>query len=89
MFKKLKDIEVKYTDLESLLSDSDVISRQPLYQKYARSMQNSMIWWRPIGNMRKFTLWWKKDKRYSGENDEELKSIVKEEMPQLREQLNL
>jgi len=33
MFKKLKDIEVKYTDLESLLSDSDVISRQPLYQK--------------------------------------------------------
>ena len=36
MFKRLKDLEHRYLELESLLSDPDVVSKQALYQKYAK-----------------------------------------------------
>ena len=87
MFKKLKDIEVKYTDLESLLSDSDVISRQPLYQKYAREHAELHDLVETYREYEKIHALVEEGQTLLRENDEELKSIVKEEMPQLREQL--
>ena len=87
MFKKLKDIEVKYTDLESLLSDSDVISRQPLYQKYAREHAELHDLVEAYREYEKIHARVEEGQTLLRENDEELKSIVKEEMPQLREQL--
>ena len=87
MFKKLKDIEVKYTDLESLLSDSDVISRQPLYQKYAREHAELHDLVETYREYEKIHARVEEGQTLLRENDEELKSIVKEEMPQLREQL--
>jgi len=85
--KKLKDIEVKYTDLESLLSDSDVISRQPLYQKYAREHAELHDLVETYREYEKIHALVEEGQTLLRENDEELKSIVKEEMPQLREQL--
>jgi peptide chain release factor 1 len=87
MFKKLKDIEVKYTDLESLLSDSDVISKQPLYQKYAREHAELHDLVETYREYEKIHALVEEGQTLLRENDEELKSIVKEEMPQLREQL--
>ena len=87
MFKKLKDIEVKYTDLESLLSNSDVISKQPLYQKYAREHAELHDLVEAYREYEKIHARVEEGQTLLQENDEELKSIVKEEMPQLREQL--
>ena len=87
MFKRLKDIEVKYTDLESLLSDSDVISKQPLYQKYAREHAELHDLVETYREYEKIHALVEEGQTLLRENDEELKSIVKEEMPQLREQL--
>jgi peptide chain release factor 1 len=87
MFKKLKDIEVKYTDLESLLSDSDVISKQPLYQKYAKEHAELHDLVETYREYEKIHALVEEGQTLLRENDEELKSIVKEEMPQLREQL--
>ena len=87
MFKKLKDIEVKYADLESLLSDSDVISKQPLYQKYAREHAELHDLVETYREYEKIHALVEEGQTLLRENDEELKSIVKEEMPQLREQL--
>jgi peptide chain release factor 1 len=87
MFKRLKDIEVKYTDLESLLSDSDVISKQPLYQKYAKEHAELHDLVETYRKYEKIHARVEEGQTLLRENDEELKSIVKEEMPQLREQL--
>ena len=87
MFKRLKDIEVKYTDLESLLSDSDVISKQPLYQKYAKEHAELHDLVEAYREYEKIHARVEEGQTLLRENDEELKSIVKEEMPQLREQL--
>ena len=87
MFKRLKDIEVKYMDLESLLSDSDVISKQPLYQKYAREHAELHDLVETYREYEKIHALVEEGQTLLRENDEELKSIVKEEMPQLREQL--
>jgi peptide chain release factor 1 len=87
MFKRLKDIEVKYMDLESLLSDSDVISKQPLYQKYAREHAELHDLVEAYREYEKIHARVEEGQALLRENDEELKSIVKEEMPQLREQL--
>jgi len=87
MFKKLKDIEVKYADLESLLSDSDVISKQPLYQKYAKEHAELHDLVETYREYEKIHALVEEGQTLLRENDEELKSIVKEEMPQLREQL--
>ena len=87
MFKRLKDIEVKYMDLESLLSDSDVISKQPLYQKYAREHAELHDLVETYREYEKIHARVEEGQTLLRENDEELKSIVKEEMPQLREQL--
>ena len=87
MFKRLKDIEVKYMDLESLLSDSDVISKQPLYQKYAREHAELHDLVEAYREYEKIHARVEEGQTLLRGNDEELKSIVKEEMPQLREQL--
>ena len=36
MFRRLKDLDHRYSELESLLSDPDVVGKQALYQKYAK-----------------------------------------------------
>jgi peptide chain release factor 1 len=36
MFRRLKDIETRYKDLEGLLSSPDVVSKHSVYQKYAK-----------------------------------------------------
>lgn len=87
---KLRDIEIRYRELEGQLSDSQIISKQGLYQKYAKEHADLT---KLVETIRQYEKIRTRIEEYQGflqENDDELKSIVKEEMPQLQqEQTNL
>jgi len=87
---KLRDIEIHYRELEGQLSDPQVVARQGLYQKYAKEHSD-------LSELVEFIRQYEKIRSRIGEyqaflleEDEELKKIVKEEMPQLlQEKANL
>ena len=84
MFKRLKDLEHRYLELESLLSDPDVVGRQALYQKYAKEHADLR---ELVETIREYNEVRNRIDEYQGvlaENDDDLKIIVKEEMPQLK-----
>lgn len=87
MFSKLKDIETKHIKLEKLLSDPDVVNKPTLYQKYAREHADL---YDLVETYRKYEI--TRERIEEGQtllrgDDEELKEIVKEEMPQLKDRL--
>ncbi|MBA4397057.1 MAG: peptide chain release factor 1 [Syntrophus sp. (in: bacteria)] len=87
MFKRLIEIDARHRELETFLSDPDVVSRQPLYQKYAKEhadLYDLVEAFREYETVREQI---EEGQALLRENDEELKAIVKEEMPQLRERL--
>lgn len=87
MFDKLKDIETRYTELETLLSNPDVVSKPALYQKYAvehSDLRDLVETYREYEIAQKNI---EEGQILLHGNDEELKEIVREEMPQLRDRL--
>jgi len=89
MFEKLKDIETRYTELEKLLSDPDVVNKQALYQKYA--VEHSDLRGL-VETFREYEVTQKgieEGQALLHGNDEELKEIVREEMPQLKDRLTV
>jgi peptide chain release factor 1 len=85
MFAKLKDIEDRYKELEGLLSNPDVVGKQGLYQKYAKEhadLQELVETYKQYEKVKD-----RIEEDQSLLNDEELKEIVKEEMPALKESL--
>ena len=88
MFKKLKEIDARYRDLETFLSDPDVVSKQSFYQKYAKEHADLYDLVEAFRKYETIQVQIEEGQALLRENDEELKSIVKEEMPQLRERLN-
>jgi peptide chain release factor 1 len=87
MFKKLKNIEKRYKELEAKLSDPDVVSNFGEYQKYAREHSGLRDIVETLGKREKISLQLEEDEALLMENDEELKEIIKEEIPQLREEI--
>ena len=87
MFKKLKNIEKRYKELEEKLGDPDVISNFGEYQKYAREHSGLRNIVETLKEHEKISLQLEEDKALLLENDEELKEIIKEEIPQLREEI--
>lgn len=89
MFEKLKDIETRYKELEGLLSASDVVSKQGLYQRYAKEhadMRPLVETYRECDDVKRRI---EEGQEILRGTDEELKQIVKEEMPQLKDSLEL
>ncbi len=87
MFDKLKDIETRYTELETLLSNPDVVSKPALYQKYAvehSDLRDLVETYREYEIAQKNI---EEGQILLHGNDEELKEIVREEMPQLKNRL--
>jgi peptide chain release factor 1 len=89
MFDKLKDIETRYKELEGLLSSSDIAGKPGIYQRYAKEYADLRLL---VGTYREY----EDTKRRLEEAqeilqgaDEELKQIVKEEAPQLKDALSL
>ncbi|MGZ3580717.1 MAG: peptide chain release factor 1 [Syntrophales bacterium] len=89
MFKRLKDIETRYKDLEGLLSDPDVVSKQSIYQKYAKEHADLQDLVEAYREYEKTNSRIEEDQTLLRGNDDELKEIVKEELPQLKEKLDI
>jgi peptide chain release factor 1 len=82
---KLRDIEIRYRELEGLLSDPKIVSKQGLYQKYAKEHADLR---ELVETIRQYEKIGDQIEEYQGvlaDSDEELKAIVKEEMPQLKQ----
>jgi peptide chain release factor 1 len=82
---KLRDIEIRYRELEGLLSDPKIVSKQGLYQKYAKEHADLRGL---VETIRQYEKTRDQIEEYQGvlsDSDEELKEIVKEEMPQLKQ----
>ena len=82
---KLRDIEIRYRELEGLLSDPKIVSKQGIYQKYAKEHADLRGL---VETIRQYEKTRDQIEEYQGvlaESDEDLKAIVKEEMPQLKQ----
>jgi len=82
---KLRDIEIRYRELEGLLSDPKIVSKQGLYQKYAKEHADLRELVETIRQYKKISDQIEEYQGVLADSDEELKAIVKEEMPQLKQ----
>ena len=81
---KLNDIELRYRELEGQLSDPKIVSKQGLYQKYAKEHADLR---ELVETIREYNKVRGQIEEYEvlAEGDDDLKAIVKEEMPQLKQ----
>ncbi len=89
MLTKLRRIEERYQDLERLLSDPDVIGNYDEYRKYAKEhadISDIVQIYRKYGKTRSQI---EDNKDILKDGDEELRELAKEELPQLREKLEI
>ena len=87
LLNKLRDIELRYRELEGLLSDAQVASRQGLYQKYAKEHSDLTVLVEAIRRYEKVKTSLAENQELLAENDEELKAMAKEETAQLQQEL--
>jgi peptide chain release factor 1 len=87
MYSKLKDVEARYRELEQLLSDPAVVGKQGLYQKYAKEHSDLGPLVETFREYAKTSARIEEDEALLRESDEELRSLAKEELPQLKETL--
>jgi len=83
---KLRDIEIRYQELEGQLSDPQVVSKQGLYQKFAKEHADLSELVEIIRKYEKNRTRIEEYQVFLKEADEELSAIVKEEMPQLQQE---
>ncbi|MCX5848350.1 MAG: peptide chain release factor 1 [Deltaproteobacteria bacterium] len=86
MLDKLRDIEIRYRELEGQLSDPKIVSKQGLYQKYAKEHADLR---ELVETIRQYEKIRTRIDEYSGllqENDEELQAMVKEELPHIQQE---
>jgi len=82
---KLRDIEIRYRELEGLLSDPKIVSKQGVYQKYAKEHADLRELVETIRQYEKTRDQIEEYQDVLAEGDEELKEIVREELPQLKQ----
>jgi peptide chain release factor 1 len=87
MFKRLKDLDHRYQELESLLSDPDVVGRPSVYQKYAKEHSDLQELVRTHRRYEQIVHEIEEGQGILRGGDEELKTLVREEMPELKETL--
>jgi peptide chain release factor 1 len=84
---KLRDIELRYRELEGLLSDPEVVSRQGVYQKYAKEHSDLTQLVELIRQDEKLQAHIADTRDLLQETDEEIRAMAKEEMPRLQQEL--
>jgi len=90
MFKKLKEIVNKYEELERKLSNPEVVNNRAEYLKITKEHSEIRDIVEAYRQYEKINLQIEEDQKLLQENDEELKELLKEEIPELkakREQL--
>ncbi|MGA3281079.1 MAG: peptide chain release factor 1 [Smithella sp.] len=86
MLDKLRDIEIRYRELEGQLSDPQVVSKQGMYQKFAKEHADLTQLVETIRKYEKIKARIDENTGLLQENDEELQAMIKEEMPQLQQE---
>ncbi len=89
MLTKLRRIEERYQDLEKLLSDPDVIGNYDEYRKYAKEHADISDIVQIYRKYVKTRSQIEDNKDILKDGDEELRELAKEELPYLREKLEL
>ncbi len=87
MFARLKDIEERFRELEGLLGDHGVVAKPQLYQKYAKELADLR---ELVETYREYAGIQQRIEEGEGllrGSDAELIEIVKDELPELKEQL--
>jgi len=87
LLNKLRDIELRYQELEGLLSDAQVASKQGLYQKYAKEHSDLTELVEIIRQYEKIKARLAENQELLGEDDEELRAMAKEEIPILQQEM--
>ncbi|MEN6374170.1 MAG: peptide chain release factor 1 [Smithella sp.] len=85
LLNKLRDIELRYRELEGQLSDPQIVSKPNLYQKYAKEHSDLTELVDAIRRYEKIIAHIEEYDGFLQEDDAELRDMVKEEMPQLLE----
>lgn len=83
---KLREIELRYRELEGQLSDPQIVSKQGLYQKYAKEHSDLTELVEAIRQYEKVRRRIEEYQEFLKQEDDELKAIVKEEIPQLQQE---
>ena len=83
---KLRDIELRYRELEGQLSDPKIVSKQGMYQKFAKEHADLTPLVETIRQYEKIKTRIDEYSTMLKENDEELQAMIKEEMPQLQQE---
>jgi peptide chain release factor 1 len=89
MFKKLKDIENRYEELERKLGDPSVVSNRAEFQRCAKEHADLRDLVETFREYEGVKAQFEECQRILRENDEELKEIAREELPQLREKVSV
>jgi len=89
MFSKLKEIEIRYDELEKLLSDPAVIGNYGTYQKYAKEHADLSDIINAYRDYEKTAAALDETQSLLKESDEDLRILIKEEILQLREKATL
>ncbi len=84
ILNKLRDIELRYRELEGLLSDPDIVSKQGLYQKYAKEHSDLSELVETIRDYEEVCNRIAGNQELMAESDEELRAMAKEEMQPLQ-----
>ncbi len=87
MFDKLKGIEARYQELESRLSDPAVFGNRAEFQKVAKEHADLRDIVEAYRRYEKIKLQLEEDQRLLRESDDELKELIKEEIPELKKEL--
>jgi peptide chain release factor 1 len=87
MFQRIKDIEKRYEELETLLSDSAVIANRTEYQKLAKEHSDLAPLIEAFREYEKTGRQLDEAQQMLREGDEELRELAKEEIPQLKEKV--
>jgi len=86
ILNKLRDIELRYRELEGLLSDPQIVSKQGLYQKYAKEHADLSELVDTIRRFEKNKERIAENQELLAENEEELRAMAKEELQQLEKE---
>ncbi len=85
---KLRDIEIRYRELEGQLSDPKIVSKPGMYQKFAKEHADLTELVETIRQYEKIKARIDEYSDLMKENDDELQAMVKEEIPQLQQERN-
>ena len=87
ILNKLRDIELRYRELEGFLSDPQVVSKQGQYQKYAKEHSDLTELVEAIRLYEALKTQIAENQDLLAGSDEEIRAMAREELPQLQERL--